>query len=378
MPNNPLTYLDYNATSPVLPEVRDAMLPLLGKALNPSSVHASGREARALIETARRRVLALVNAQGSELVFTATGTEANNLAIKSVNRPRILASAIEHPSVLNNKEITNRIPVDENGVVSLEALEKLLKLSTEKTLISVMLANNETGVIQPIRAIAALAKQYGALVHTDAIQAVSKIEVDFDALGVDFMSISAHKIGGTQGAAALVMRKGIDITAQMIGGGQEKRRRAGTENVTAIHGFGLAAQKAAENLENYRSQTHLLIKGLEESVAKIAPDAVIFGQKVARLPNTSYIALPNVDGNTQLIRFDMENIAVSAGSACSSGKVSLSHVLQAMGVAEKTAKCAVRVSIGAGTTEEEIEQFLNVFATLYETGNKTETVAHAA
>lgn len=365
-------YLDYNATAPMTEVVKQAIIEQMdGRALNPSSVHGSGRHARAVMEAARRKVQVALNAQEAELIFTATGTEANQLAVLGSGRKRVIVSAIEHPSVLKIKAVSNIAPVNSQGVVDIVGLEKLLRAGMgEKAIVSVMLANNETGAIQPIAKIVAMAKQYGAYVHVDAIQAFGKIPVDFTALDVDFLSVSAHKLGGGTGAAALVVRKGIDVQAQHVGGGQEKRRRAGTENVLAIHGFGVAAEHAVAQLAEAAKEQQVLRDEMEQMIKAAAPDAVIFAEKVKRLPNTSAIAMPHVPSQTQLMCFDLEGLEVSAGSACSSGKVEMSHVLQAMNIKRDVAETMVRVSIGRATTKEELQHFVKVWADVYKTAQQ--------
>ncbi len=364
-------YLDYNATAPVREEVKEAILPLMNKALNPSSVHTSGREARAIMEMSRREIKQALGALDAELIFTASGTEANHLAVLGSGRTKVAVSSIEHPSVGKVRAVTNIISVDDHGIINLGDLEKFLKEGyTEKALICVMLANNETGAIQPIQEVVDLARQYGAYVHVDAVQAFGKIPVDFAALGADFMSVSAHKLGGSAGAAALIVRKGIDVKPQLLGGGQEKYRRAGTENVLAIHGFGVVAKLAIKELEGEAIRQQKLRDSLEQQILNIAPEAVIFSKAVKRLPNTSAIAMPGTLSQTQLIRFDLEGVEVSAGSACSSGKVEVSNVLQAMHVKHNVAETMVRVSLGKESKKKEVERFVAIWRELYAQGQQ--------
>jgi cysteine desulfurase len=359
-------YLDCNATVAMRKEVQLAVLPYWGVPLNPSSVHAAGREARALVESARSRVLEVLDAQGAELVFTSSGTEANNQVISCCGRPSILVSAVEHISVLNQSQVSQSVAVDQDGIVDLELLEQHLKTRDQgSVLISVMLANNETGVIQPLAQVVKLARQYGAWVHTDAVQALGKIPVSFTKLGVDFMTVSGHKIGAGTGAAALIMRKGLDVQALIAGGGQEKRRRAGTENTLAIHAFGVAASLAAQELEKYAKHVTVLRDRVEEVIEVVASNDCVVARCKNRLPNTTLIVMPGVSNQTQLIQFDLEGIAVSSGAACSSGKVATSHVLQAMGIADEIAQSAVRISIGRDTIEENVEKFVAVWQQLY-------------
>lgn len=283
-----------------------------------------------------------------------------NLALRGLGA-RTMVSAVEHESVLSAREDASLIPVDRNGRVDLDQLKILLTDSEPQTLVSVMFANNETGVIQPVSEVAALAHEYGALVHCDAIQAAGKLPVDMDALGVDMLTLSAHKLGGPQGVGALILRAGLDPEPLLRGGGQERRRRAGTENVPGIAGFGAAAIAA---LDTGRANGDIasLRDAMEQRLFDIAPDAVIHGGDVARLANTSCIGLSGVTGEMQVMTLDLAGVAVSAGSACSSGKVTPSHVLQAMGQDSDSAKCAIRVSLGRTTTPAEIDRFVDVWA----------------
>jgi cysteine desulfurase len=353
-------YLDHNATTPVLPEVVGAMSVALSQPGNASSVHRYGRLVRRTIDDAREAVARLVGTCAGNVVFTSGGTEANNLALRGLGA-RTMVSAVEHESVLSAREDASLIPVDRNGRVDLDQLKILLTDSEPQTLVSVMFANNETGVIQPVSEVAALAHEYGALVHCDAIQAAGKLPVDMDALGVDMLTLSAHKLGGPQGVGALILRAGLDPEPLLRGGGQERRRRAGTENVPGIAGFGAAAIAA---LDTGRANGDIasLRDAMEQRLFDIAPDAVIHGGDVARLANTSCIGLSGVTGEMQVMTLDLAGVAVSAGSACSSGKVTPSHVLQAMGQDSDSAKCAIRVSLGRTTTPAEIDRFVDVWA----------------
>jgi cysteine desulfurase len=280
------------------------------------------------------------------VVFTSGGSEANTMALKGAGVERLIVSAVEHPSVLEAAKASGKpveiLAVDGNGLVDLAALEKMLK--GPRALVSVMLANNETGVIQPLAEIVGLAK--GHLVHTDAVHALGKIPANFGLLGVDLMTLSAHKLGGPVGAGALVVRDGLALEPLIHGGGQELRRRAGTENLAAVAGFGAVAET--------RQQTAALRDRLEEALE----GAFIFGRAVARLPNTTCFAFPGMKAETLLMAFDLEGIAVSSGSACSSGKVAKSHVLAAMGAAPEISQAAIRVSLGWDTSEDMIDQFI--------------------
>lgn len=360
-------YLDYNATSPVLAEVADAVAESISAFGNPSSVHGLGRRARAAVETAREEVAASLSVPVSGVVFTSGGTEANALALRSLAATAgceaVLASAIEHPSVLAHVPNDNLIPVHENGIVDVSALEEMLQARAGPVLVAVMLANNETGVVQPVAEIVKLAKTYGALVHTDAVQAFGKIDVNFADLGVDSMSLSAHKLGGLKGTGALILRDGLSIEADLPGGGQERSRRAGTENVTGIVAFGTAAGRAGD-LRRDCERVRRLRDRLEAKILAAAPQARIFGRETERLDNTCCVAISGVPSETQLMRLDLAGIAVSAGSACSSGKISPSHVLQAMGVAPEIAKCAIRISMGWKSTQADVDRFLDVWTPL--------------
>jgi cysteine desulfurase len=342
-------YLDHNATSALRPAARRAMIAASEVAGNASSIHAEGRAARKQLDDARDVIAKELGVLPGMVVFTSGGSEANNLAIKGAAVDRILVSAIEHPSVLEAARATGKpvaaIPVTSAGVVDLAALAKML--AGPKALVSVMLANNETGAIQPLREIAALAASHGSVVHTDAVQALGKVNVNFGLLGIDLMSVSAHKLGGPQGCGALIVRDETALDPLIHGGTQELRRRAGTENIAAIAGFAAALE---EKMNEVRRLRDILESQLEP--------AVIFSADVERLPNTTCFASPGLLAETLVMAFDLDGIAVSSGSACSSGKVSRSHVLAAMGVAPELAAGAIRVSLGWNTTEEDIVTFI--------------------
>lgn len=364
-------YLDYNATAPLRPEALAAMTAALGQVGNASSVHGFGRHARRLVEDARERVAGLAGARAEQVVFTAGGTEANNLALAGSGRRRLLVSAGEHDSVLQAAVQAERIPLRRDGLISLAKLADLLAAAPEPALVSVQLANNETGVVQPVAEAAALAREFGALVHCDAVQAAGKIPVDFALLGVDLMSLSAHKLGGPQGVGALVVADDVELAPLLRGGGQERGRRAGTENVAAIAGFGAAAEAAragAETLAAWRDR-------FEAELLACAPQAEILGRAAPRLPNTTCVALPGLSAETQLMALDLREVAVSSGSACSSGKVAPSHVLAAMGAPASTSASALRVSSGWGSRPEDYERFLAAWAPLAARAGTGEAVA---
>ncbi len=358
-----MTYLDYNASAPMSDAVIDAVTAAARLCGNPSSVHAYGRKARAVLEDARAAVADAVGARPAQIVFTSGATEANALALRGCGRPRALVSAVEHDSVLNAVRAVERIPVDGDGIVDLDALRTMLAEDGAETVVSVMLANNETGVIQPLDAVVALAREAGALVHCDAVQGPGRIPVDFTALGVDLLSLSAHKMGGPKGVGALIQRRDGTVAAEMRGGGQERGLRGGTENLTGIAGFGAAARAAPDALAQ-AGAVERLRDGLEGRVRALAPDAVIFGAAAPRLPNTACIALPGIGAETQVMALDLAGVAISAGSACSSGKIKASHVLAAMGVPAALAGGAIRVSLGPGTGAADIEAFIAAWGKL--------------
>ncbi len=353
-------YLDHNATSPLRPAALDAMVEALRAGGNPSSVHRAGRAARSRVDGARRQVAALVGALPTEIVFTSGGTEANTMAIAGNGRPRVLVSSVEHDSVLKANPSAGIIPVDAEGVVDLGALERRLAQSDEPALVSVMLANNETGVLQPVAEVVRLARETGALVHCDAVQAAGKVRVDLHGLGVDYLSLSAHKFGGPTGVGALAIRSGAPFVADRRGGGQESNRRAGTENVAGIAGFGAAAEASRDGVavEGLRDR-------LERALSAIAPDARVFGAGVPRLGNTSCISMPGVTAETQVMALDLAGVCVSAGAACSSGKVHRSAVLAAMGVEDAVAATAIRISCGWNTDSDDIERLIAAWRDLY-------------
>jgi len=359
-------YLDYNATAPIRPEVIELMGLVMTEGGNPSSVHAAGRRALSRMEKARSQIGALINSKPQEVIFTSGGTEANNLALKAFADRPLLVSQAEHDSVLATALTQDVVyfPIEEDGTVDLEVFSRKLGECTTPPLVSLMLANNETGVIQSIKSIADLVHEVGGLVHTDAIQALGKIPVDFRSLGVDMMSLSAHKIGGPQGMGALILREGLAMQSIQKGGGQEKGRRGGTENVAGIAGFGLGASLAGANLDVY-NEIEVLRDEMEDAILALSPGSIVYGKGVRRLPNTSCISMPGVGSELQVMNFDLANIAISAGSACSSGKVKASHVLTAMGAPEAQASEAIRISLGWMTTKAHLDKFIQTWGQLY-------------
>lgn len=352
-------YLDYNATAPVRPAVGEAVLRAMARPGNPSSVHGFGRAARSLVDESRETVAALLGGAPDGVIFTSGGTEANGLAVNGWGRRRLLVSAVEHPSVLKARpgEI---IPVERSGVIDLAALDRLLQASDEPALVAVMLANNETGVIQPIAEVVRRAKAHGAIVHCDAVQAAGRIDVDLGALGVDSLAVSAHKLGGPAGAGALLLADpDARLAPLLLGGGQERFRRAGTENLPGIAGFAAAARAVgAETGEALRLAG--LRDRLEQGACARAVRLVVLGGQAPRLSNTACLAVPGVAAQTLLMGLDLAGVAVSAGSACSSGKLAPSHVLLAMGE-DALAGSAIRVSFGWASTERDVDCFLEAF-----------------
>ena len=372
-------YLDWNATAPLRPAARAAMVAALDRVGNPSSVHAEGRTVRHLVETAREQVAALVGAEARNVVFTSGGTEANALALTPhVERPghrgplgRLLVSGIEHPSVRSGgrfaPEAVEEIAATGDGIIDLSALKRrLAEPAGGPALVSLMHANNETGVIQPVVEAARLAHAAAALLHVDAVQTASRIACDINALGADLLTVSGHKLGGPQGVGALVKASdSLHLADPLIkGGGQERGSRAGTENVAAIVGFGAAAEEALNVLAEEDARVTRLRELLEAGLRAISAETVIFGSSAKRLPNTTLFAVPGRKAETALIALDLAGIAASSGSACSSGKVAASHVLAAMGVAPELAAGAVRLSLGRDTSEADVEGFLIAWSKL--------------
>ena len=361
-------YLDHNATSPLREGVREAVLAALDVCGNPSSVHAEGRAARSLIEAAREKVARLVGARAEDVIFTSGGTEANALALNPQRGDwSCHLSGIEHPSVLAGgrfpQDAITSIPATADCVIDLEKLATALansQMKGRRPFVSLMAANNETGAIQPVAEAAAMVHEAGGLLHSDAVQAAGKVPFDLASSGADVISLSAHKFGGPKGVGALVLREGVAVEPLIKGGGQERRRRAGTENVSGIVGFGVAAELALAAL-NRAGEIGKLRNELEARALEIAPDLVVFSANVPRLPNTSAMAVPGTRAETLLIGLDLAGVAVSSGSACSSGKVEASHVLKAMGVASELARAALRVSLGSDTTKAEIDRFIAIW-----------------
>lgn len=359
-------YLDHNATTALDSRVLEAMLPWMqAQTGNPTSRHVYGRDARNAIEHARTQVAEACGAYPSQVIFTGSGTEANNFAVKGItaNQPetQILYGATEHPCVSRPAIAMDRqgckshsLAVNNNGLIDAEQLKT--KLQTDTSLVSIMLSNNETGVIQDIASIAETVRKAGALMHTDAVQGLGKLPVSFNDLNVNAMTVSSHKIHGPQGAAALILDKRVDIQPLLHGGDQEKGLRSGTENVAAIVGFGMACELAVANLNKFASHTKKLRDQLELGLSSL--NISIFGNQVSRLPNTSFFAVEGIEGETLVMALDRKGFAVASGSACSSDSTEPSHVLLAMGVPPDLARGAVRVSFGAHNTEQQVTDLL--------------------
>jgi cysteine desulfurase len=370
-----MAYLDHNANSPLRDSARRAMDDALASFGNASSVHSAGRAARARIEAARENVARLAGAPAGGVVFTSGASEANALALRGAvaaaaeaedRITRLFVSAIEHESVRANAAVLvenvpglklNTVPVTKDGAVDLPALRLALMHGKGRSLVSVMAANNETGVVQDIAGVARLVRteaSEGALLHVDAVQAIGRIPFSFVECDADYVSLSAHKLGGPQGAGALIMKDGAPFAPMIAGGGQEMRRRAGTENVAAVAGFGAGAAEILESTAEMERICQLRDR-FEAELKRLSPEVVIFGENATRLPNTSNFAIQDLPAETALIALDLDGVQLSSGSACSSGKVSPSHVLLAMGVEEALARCGLRVSFGWNSRDEDVD-----------------------
>lgn len=357
-------YLDYNATAPIRPQVIAAVAEAMSLVGNASSIHRDGRMARSVLEKARKQLANLVGCQTKQVTFTSGGTESCNIAIMGGNYDRVLVGATEHDCVRTVHPNTHSIPVLPDGTLNMDILVDMLAQSTnQNTLVCVMHANNETGVVNPISTIALHCAMAGAKLHVDAIQTVGKIPVDFVLLGCQSMSLSAHKLGGPQGVGALIADPAMNLLSLQRGGGQEQGVRAGTENVAGIAGFGVACDLARDALKSdYMDRIGDYRITLENKlVSALGEHIIVVGQNTDRIPNTSCIIAPTVKATTQLMNLDLNNIMVSSGSACSSGTVKPSHVLMAMGFDSETANCAIRISMGWQTTLTDIELFLKKY-----------------
>jgi cysteine desulfurase len=380
-------YLDHNATTPVAPEVADRMDRTIRELWgNASSVHHFGQQAKAAVDDARGQVAALLNADPAEIVFTAGGTESDNFAIRGAaealeptGRRHLIATDIEHEAVLNTlKSLARRgwrvtlLPVDHSGIVSPDALRDAI--TDDTALVSVMHANNEIGTIQPVAALAAIAKEHGALVHTDAVQTAGKVPIDVKTLGADLLSISAHKFYGPKGTGALWIRKGVRLMPFVSGGRQERNRRAGTENVPGIAGLGVAAARASAKLVGEAARLRALRDRLEHGIMEAVRGSDRNGAAEPRVPNTSNISFERIESESLLIGLDLEGVAVSSGSACSSGTLEPSHVLRAMGLPHARTLSSIRFSLGESNTEADVARVINVLPPLVEKLRSLSTV----
>jgi cysteine desulfurase len=372
-------YFDYNATTPLAPEVVDTISQVSRDLFgNPSSIHHFGQQAKATIDDARSATASLINADPSEIVFVSGGTEADNFAIRgaaealeATGRRHLIASGIEHEAVLNTLRAlarrgwrTTLLTVDQTGVISPDRLREAIDADT--AMVSVMHANNEIGTIQPVAALAAIAHEHGALMHTDAVQTAGKVQVDVRALGVDLLSLSAHKFNGPKGAGALWIKRGTRMQPTATGGKHERNRRAGTENVAAIAGLGVAAVLAARKMAPEASRVSALRDRLEAGILRDVPGTQVNGRRDARVPNTTNISFERVEAESLLIALDLEGIAVSTGSACSSGTLEPSHVLKAMGLPSHRTQNSLRFSLGMFSTQEEVDRVVEVLPRLVE------------
>lgn len=366
MDKNASLYLDYNATAPLLPEVKAAMVEAMTLTGNPSSIHGAGRNARKHVEQAREQIAKLINCDPTHITFTSGATESNNWVLFGAPVKRILVSAIEHPSLLDaakEKANVEIIPVTKDGVIDIDALEKMLATGNEKTLVCTMWVNNETGIIQPIEIISEICAKHNALLHVDAVQAAGRLLIDLKKIKIDYLALSAHKIGGPAGIGALIYDHETTLAKFIHGGGQERRRRAGTENLIGIIGFGMAAHTAQQTQKSYATLCAARDK-MEAKIKAALLDAIVVGEQSPRIGNTSQIILPGVTSEKLLMALDLVGVHVSSGSACSSGSVKPSHVLLAMGVPESLAACAIRVSMGPNNTEKDMDCFTDAFLSL--------------
>lgn len=364
-----MIYLDHNATSLVRSSVRDAMHAVEALPLNASSVHKAGRKAKQLLEGARKSLADYLSVFPHEVIFTASATEANNTALRALAPTHpLLVSTVEHPCVLNTglKLGASVIVVDAKGVVDLAVLDAKLASVGRAALVSVMLVNNETGVIQPIEEVAHIVKKHGGKLHVDAVQAFGKMPIDLGTIQADMLTISAHKIGGPVGVGALILRDDKGFVPLLTGGGQERGLRAGTENIPAIIGLSALIDEISPAAMQAQQQTwHNLREQFIQTIRQYAPEAPVYGAKTAQMPNTIMVGMPGMGSETQLMHFDLADIAVSAGSACSSGKVQPSHVLRAMGVPLDEAAQAIRISMGYNTTFQEVQTCAENWLILY-------------
>lgn len=360
-------YLDYNATAPMLPGVYESMEEVMLTPTNPSALHGLGQHAKRLISGARRTVAEYVEAHPDMVIFTSGGTEANNLVLQGGDWKKVLTTAVEHDSVHKALEGVEEVPVDAEGLVQLPQLEQALeKVKDGPALLSVILAHNESGVIQPMEEIVAIAKKYGVYVHVDGVQALGKIPLSFRDLDVDFMTLSSHKIGGPQGVGVLIARGATLLSPRILGGGQERNYRSGTENVSGIVGFAKALEKySMDHLKDLKKWHAIMEEDLEAFCRSRGQPMHVYSKNAPKLPNTTCLAMPHVESATQVMRFDLNKVAVSMGAACSSGRTQVSRSLAKMGPSPELAKGAIRVSSGWNTLREDLEFFATVWKEIY-------------
>jgi cysteine desulfurase len=367
-------YLDYNATAPLRLEAKEAIVKVMEDIGNASSIHWYGRQVRQTVESARQVIADYFGVSSARVVFTSGATESNNFALKGF-KGIVITSAIEHDSVLTPRPDSLICSVDSNGLVDLSHLEALLQQQTGPVLVSIMAANNETGVIQPLEHVRTLCDTYQAWLHCDATQAIGKGLFDWQRLNCDLISCSSHKIGGPSGMGALIIQEKLPLFPLLRGGGQERSFRAGTENILGIVGFARALEVCQHDdwsqIQQWRNQ-------IEETLIKHYPDVTVFGSKVPRLPNTTNLTMPNVPNALQVMNFDLAGIALSAGAACSSGKVKPSHVLKAMGVADHLAQSSIRISLGWKTIAQDVQQFIKTWQEIYHRLDMNLERTHAA
>ena len=357
--SKPIIYLDYNATAPLRPEVVEAMQAVMAEPLNASSQHQAGRRAKQVVEGTRRKLAEFLNCWPQEIIWCGSASEANNAVIHLFQPQDVLVSSIEHSAIINAADGLEQIPVTQEGVVDLDWLKERLAQPNKPKLISVMFANNETGVIQPVRKVVKLAQKHGVLVHTDAVQAVGKVPLDFTTLGADYMTLSFHKNGGPVGIAALVVKNGAPFQPFIRGGGQEFNRRAGTENVAAI--AGVDALLDSWSFEEFERVGRMIVE-LEQA---LPPEIMVVGSDAPRIGNTACLIMPGMSQEVQLMRLDLAGICVSAGSACTSGKIEPSHVLKSMNISNGLASSAIRISAGWNTQKADCEAFVKAYLAMF-------------
>lgn len=361
-----MIYLDHNATTAIRPEVIDLVTAIMAETGNASATHAAGRRASSHLETAREQLAKTVNVRPAQVIFTSCATESINTVLRTFRDERVLASATEHAAVLDcGNNWVEQIPVLANGIIDLNALEDALKREPKTALVNIMYVNNETGVINPVKEAAALAHQYGALIHIDAVQALGKIPVDFQDIGADYMSFSAHKIGGPQGVGAFIFAAQKPVHPLLKGGKQEKRQRAGTTNIAGIAGFGLAIEIALKNMSVY-DQLGEWRDMIENRLTQALPEITVNGKDAPRVGNTISLTCRNIENTVQMMNLDLERICVSGGSACASGVAKPSHVLTAMGLSPENAMATIRVSMGWPTTIDDVNAFIDSYGKIVE------------